>query len=89
MQYKGFYIEIKPGTILRTAPDGEKVACPGFLIEIFDVPEKSVIVDAFTAAIGYELLGDSPSEAEHLAKDYISMEEKELRKLIHEYRKFS
>lgn len=89
MQYKGFYIDIKAEMILRTDTSGEKVFCHGFTIEIFDVSEKSVMIDTFTAAVGYELLKNSLTEAEQFVKDYISMEEKELRRLVDEYHKYA
>ena len=88
MQYKGFYIKIKPETVQRADKCGKRINCNGFIIKIFDNPDENIIIDMFTAAVGYELLNDSLTEAEQLAKDYINMEEKELRRLIDEYDRY-
>ncbi len=58
------------------------------MIKICDSQNEDVIIDMFTAAVGYELLKNSLSEAEQFAKDYVSTEEKELRKLMDEYHSY-
>lgn len=89
MQYKGFYIKIKPETVQRTDKCGKQIDCDGFMVKIFDSSDESVMIDMFTAAVGYELLNYSLLEAEQLAKDYINIEEKELRRLTDEYHRYA
>ena len=88
MRYKGFRIRITPQKIQKKTPDGILTDHNGFLIQISDDTDKNTVIDFFTAAVGFELLENSLSEAEQLAKDYINMEEKELRRLLEEYHSF-
>ncbi|MDE5565203.1 MAG: hypothetical protein K2I93_08595 [Oscillospiraceae bacterium] len=59
------------------------------MIHIFDNSDKYIMIDVFTAAVGYELLNNILAGAEQLAKDYINMEEKELCRLSDEYHRYA
>ena len=79
MNYKNFEIRLAEAKIPRQDRQGRIVECDGFIVEIF-TQDSEVPVNVFNAAVGYELLENSIDEAEQLAKDYIDVEEKELRK---------
>ena len=79
MNYKNFEIRLTEAKIPRQDRQGRTVECDGFIIEIF-TQDSDIPVNVFNAAVGYELLENSIDEAEQLAKDYIDVEEKELRK---------
>lgn len=79
MNYKNFEIRLTEAKIPRQEGQWRTVECDGFIIEIF-THDSETPVDVFNAAVGYELLENSIDEAEHLAKDYIDVEEKELRR---------
>lgn len=87
MKYKGFYVKITPESNLhRENKNGEKVTCEGFTIEVFADESKKVEIDIFSAAVGFELLKSSISEAEQFTKDYIDCEEKEYRRMLDEFK---
>lgn len=79
MNYKNFEIRITGAKVPRRDRQGRTVECDGFIVEIF-THDSETPVDVFNAAVGYELLENCIDEAEQLAKDYIDVEEKELRK---------
>lgn len=86
MLYHGFYVKITPlENIQRERKDGSITDCNGFQIEIFSDKSEEVTVDVFTAAIGFEILKDSVSDAEQFAMDVIDSEEKEYMKMIQEF----
>lgn len=79
MNYKNFEIRLTEAKIPRQDRQGNTIECDGFIIEIF-TKDSDIPVNVFNAAVGYELLENSIDEAEQLAKDYIDVEEKELRR---------
>ena len=86
MKYKGFFVKITSDKYLpRENEDGEIVACEGFRIEVFADKSENVEIDIFSAAVGFELIKNSISEAEQFAKDYIDCEEKEYQRMIDEF----
>ena len=88
MLYHGFYIKFTPlENIQRQKKDGSIALCDGFQIEIFSDSSEEIPVDAFTAAISFEILNNSVQDAEQFAKDVIDSEEKEYLKLLEEYDK--
>lgn len=86
MLYHGFYVKIAPlKNIHREKKDGNIVLCDGFQITVFaDISEK-IPVDTFTAAVGFEILMDSITDAEQFAMDVIDSEEKEYLRMLEEY----
>ena len=85
MKYKGFYVKITPDTDLhREDKDGNNIRCKGFTIEVFSDESKKLEIDVFSAAVDFEILENSISEAEQFAKDYIDCEEKEYCRMIEE-----
>ncbi len=90
MKYKGFFVKITPDNYLpREDEDGEIVACEGFRIEVFADESENLEIDIFTAAVDFELVKNSLSEAEQFAKDYIDCEEKEYQRMLDEYNDYS
>lgn len=86
MLYHGFYVKFTPlENIQREKKDGSIAFCSGFQIEIFSDSSEEIPVDAFTAAIGFEILNNSVEDAEEFAKDVIDSEEKEYLRLLEEY----
>ena len=86
MLYHGFYVKITPlENIQRERKDGSITDCNGFQIEIFSDQSEEVTVDVFTAAVGFEILKDSVSDAQQFAMDVIESEEKEYMKMIQEF----
>ncbi len=86
MLYHGFYVKITPlENIQGEKKDGSITACNGFQIEIFSDRSENIPVDVFTAAVGFEILTDSITNAEQFAKDVIDSEEKEYLKMLEEY----
>ena len=86
MLYHGFYVKITHlENIQRERKDGSIALCNGFQIEIFSDQSEEVTVDVFTAAVGFEILKDSVSDAEQFTMDVIESEEKEYLRLIEEY----
>jgi len=79
MNYKNFEIRITGAKVPRKDRQGRTIECDGFIVEIF-TQDSDIPVNVFNAAVGYELLENSIDEAEQLAKDYIDVEEKELRR---------
>lgn len=79
MNYKNFEIRLTEAKIPRQDRQGNTIECDGFIIEIF-TKDSDIPVNVFNAAVGYELLENSINEAEQIAKDYIDVEEKELRR---------
>ena len=78
MRYKGLYIRIVPDNeIKRVDKNGRDVLCGGFMIEVFTDESERVEIDNFSAAVGFEILENSLSEAEQFAKDYVDCEGKE------------
>ena len=75
---KGFEIQITSAKIPHQDRNGQSIECDGFIIGIFDT-ETDTPVDVFNAAVDYELLINSPGEAEQSAKDYIDTDKKSLR----------
>lgn len=89
MKYNGFYVKISPDTDLhREDKDGNDVRCNGFTVEVFADKSEKLEIDVFSAAVNFELLEDSISEAEQFAKDYIDCEEKEYRRMIDEFNEY-
>ena len=87
MRYKGFYVKISPDTDLhREDKDGNDIRCNGFTVEVFADESEKLEIDVFSAAVDFELLEDSISEAEQFAKDYIDCEEKEYMRMIDKLR---
>ncbi|WP_443712129.1 hypothetical protein [Ruminococcus bicirculans (ex Wegman et al. 2014)] len=83
MKYNGFYVKISPDTDLhREDKDGNDVRCNGFTVEVFADKSEKLEIDVFSAAVDFELLKDSISEAEQFAKDYIDCEEKEYKRIM-------
>lgn len=83
MRYKGFYVKISPDTDLHRADkDGNDIRCNGFTVEVFADESEKLEIDVFSAAVDFELLEDSISEAEQFAKDYIDCEEKEYKRIM-------
>lgn len=77
MKYKGLYIRIMPDNeIRRVDKKGRDVLCEGFMIQVFEDETEQVEIDNFSAAVGFEILENSLSEAEQFAKDYVECEEK-------------
>lgn len=86
MQYHGFYVKITPlENIQGEKKDGSITVCNCFQIEIFSDRSENIPVDVFTAAVGFEILKNSITDAEQFAKDVIESEEKEYLRLIKEY----
>jgi len=79
INYKGFEIRITDAKVPRRDRQGRTLECDGFIVEIF-TQDIDIPVNVFNAAVGYELLENSIDEAEQLVKDYIDVEEKELRR---------
>lgn len=76
-------MKITPNTDLhREDKDGNNVRCEGFMIEVFTDESERLQIDVFSAAVDFELLGNSLEEAKQFAKDYIDCEENEYRKLL-------
>lgn len=89
MRYKGFYVKISPDTDLHRADkDGNDVRCNGFTVEVFADKSEKLEIDVFSAAVDFEILENSLSEAEQFAKDYIDSEEKEYRRMINEFNEY-
>lgn len=89
MRYKGFFIKISPDTDLhREDKDGNDIRCKGFTIEVFADESKKLEIDVFSAAVDFEILENSLSEAEQFAKDYIDCEEKEYCRMIDEFNEY-
>ena len=85
MKYNGFYVKISPDTELhREDKDGNDVRCNGFTVEVFADKSEKLEIDVFSAAVDFEILENSLSEAEQFAKDYIGCEEKKYRRMIDE-----
>ena len=88
MLYHGFYVKFTPlENIQREKKDGSIALCDGFQIEIFSDSSEEIPVDAFTAAVGFEILINSVQDAEQFAKDVIDSEDKEYLRLLEEYDK--
>ena len=85
MNYKNLYIKLTPKTLFRYDKNGISVPCAGFEIEVFNNQNEDVEIDVFTAAVGYEILENSRSEALQFAKDYITLQKKEYKSLLKEY----
>ncbi len=85
MVYKNFYISItESNDIYRTDSDGNMISCEGFSFEIFPTENRTQKIDEFSAAVGYEILEKSLSEAEQFVKDHIDLEGSELKGFITE-----
>ncbi len=77
MKYKGFYIKISPDSnIRRVDKKGRDILCEGFLIQVFADETERIEIDNFSAAVGFEILENSFTEAVQFAKDYVECEEK-------------
>lgn len=88
MLYHGFYVKFTSlENIQREKKDGSTDLCGGFQIEIFSDSSEKIPLDAFTAAVGLEILNNSVQDAEQFAMDVIESEEKEYLKLLEEYDK--
>lgn len=86
MKYRGFFVKITPDkNLLRKNKNGEKVTCEGFTIEIFSDEFERLEIDAFSAAVDFELVKNTIEEAEQFAKDYIDCEEKEYQRILDEF----
>ena len=60
MLYHGFYVKFTPlENIQREKKDGSIALCGGFQIEIFSDSSEKIPLDAFTAAVGLEILNNS------------------------------
>ena len=83
MRYKDFYVRITPDKYIpRVDKKGNKILCEGFLIQIFADKNEQVEIDNFTAAVGFEILENSFTEAVQLAKDFVECEGKEYLKVV-------
>lgn len=58
-----------------------------FRLKFFPTVRRKFPLDAFTAAVGLEILNNSVQDAEQFAMDVIESEEKEYLKLLEEYDK--
>ena len=77
MLYHVFYIKINPlKNIQREKKNGTVTECDGFQIEIFSDSSEEILLDSFTAAVGFEILKNDISDAEEFAKDVVESEEK-------------
>lgn len=77
MRYKDFHVRITPDKYIpRVDKKGNKILCEGFLIQIFADKTERDEIDNFTAAVGFEILEDSFTEAVQFAKDFIDCENK-------------
>jgi 2,3-bisphosphoglycerate-independent phosphoglycerate mutase len=77
MLYHGFYIKINPlKNIQREKKNGTVTECDGFRIEIFSDSSEKIMLDSFTAAVGFEILKNDTSDAEEFARDVVESEEK-------------
>lgn len=86
MLYHGFYVKFTPlENIQREKKDGSIAFCSGFQIEIFYDSSEKISIDAFTAAVGFEILNNSVQDVKQFAMDVIESEEKEYLRLISEY----
>lgn len=76
-------MKISPDTDLhREDKDGNDIRCNWFTVEVFADESEKLEIDVFSAAVDFELLEDSISEAEQFAKDYIDCEEKEYKRIM-------
>lgn len=83
MRYKDFYVRITPDKYIpRVDKKGDKILCEGFLIQIFTDKNEQDEIDNFTAAVGFEILENSFTEAEQFAKDFIDCEGKKYLKIV-------
>ena len=83
MLYHGFYIKINPlNNIQREKKDGTVTECDGFQIEIFSDSSEKIMLDSFTAAVGFEILKNDISDAEEFARDVVEVEEKKYLKMM-------
>ena len=83
MRYKDFYVRITPDRYIpRVDKKGNKILCEGFLIQIFADKKEQDEIDNFTAAVGFEILENSFTEAVQLAKDFVECEGKEYLKVV-------
>ena len=90
MLYHGFYVKFTSlENIQREKKDGSIDLCGGFQIEIFSDSSEEIPVDAFTAAVGFEILNNSVQDVKQFAKDVIDREEKGYLKLLEEYNRSS
>ena len=86
MLYHGFYVKFTSlENIQREKKDGSIDLCGGFQIEIFSDSSEKIPLDAFTAAVGLEILNNSVQDVKQFAMDVIESEEKEYLKLLVEY----
>lgn len=77
MRYKDFYVRITPDKYIpRVDKKGDKILCEGFLIQVFADETEQVEIYNFSAAVGFEILENSFTEAVQLAKDFVECEEK-------------
>ena len=77
MLYHGFYRKINPlKNIQREKKDGTVTESDGFQIEIFSDNSENILLDSFTAAVGFEILKNDISDAEEFARDVVESEEK-------------
>lgn len=77
MRYKDFYVRITPDKYIpKVDKKGDKILCEGFLIQIFADKNEQVEIYNFSAAVGFEILENSFTEAVQLAKDFVECEEK-------------
>lgn len=77
MRYKGFYIKISPDSnIRRVDKKGRDILCEGFLIQVFADETERIEIDNFSAAVGFEILENSFTEAVQFAKDFVECEGK-------------
>lgn len=83
MRYKDFYVRIMPDKYIpRVDKKGDKILCEGFLIQIFAYKNEQDEIDNFSAAVGFEILENSFTEAVQLAKDFVECEGKEYLKVV-------
>lgn len=77
MRYKDFYVRITPDKYIpRVDKKGRDILCEGFLIQVFADETEQVEIYNFSAAVGFEILENSFTEAVQLAKDFVECEEK-------------
>ena len=70
-QYKEVYVKLISEQLIRHDDVTHADVCDGFLIEIFEDDRCPIPLEIISAAVGYELSGNSEEEAAAFAKDYL------------------
>lgn len=78
MKYRNFYITYTVDNhVLRQNKDGRGVICKGWFYEVFADVAKTIKVDCFSAAVGYELPDDSEENAKLFIREFIDTQYKD------------